>query len=103
MPALIAAFDVGTSGAKGILIDRQGRVVHEGWAAYPTYYPAEGHVEQSPDDWWEAVCTLAQAFWRAGWNREEVEAVALTGQMQDLILVDGDLRALGRAILYSDA
>ncbi len=100
---LIAAFDIGTSAAKGVLVERARGIVHEETRAYPTAYPAAGLVEQDPEDWWRAAHDLCAAFWRAGYAPERVEAVALTGQMQDVILLARDNTALRPAILYSDA
>lgn len=100
---LIAAFDVGTTAAKGVLVDRDRGIVCEQACGYDVLHRPGGHVEQEPDDWWEAVRRLARTFWQAGWDPREVEAIALTGQMQDVILVDGENRAVGPAILYSDA
>jgi len=100
---LIAAFDIGTSAAKGVLVERARGIVHEETRSYATAYPAAGLVEQDPEDWWRAVRDLCAAFWRAGYAPDRVEAVALTGQMQDVILLARDNTALRPAILYSDA
>jgi len=100
---LIAAFDIGTTAAKGVLVERARGIVHEEARAYATAYPSPRLVEQDPEDWWRAVRDLCAAFWRAGYAPDQVEAVALTGQMQDVILLARDNRALRPAILYSDA
>lgn len=100
---LIAAFDIGSTAAKGTLIERERGIVAERSAGYPTHYGPDGHIEQDPEDWWRAVIELAMGFWREGWDAGRVEAIALTGQMQDLIPLDEALRPLGPAILYSDA
>jgi len=100
---LIASFDIGSTAAKGALIERERGIVAERSASYPTRYGPDGHIEQDPEDWWRAVIELAAGFWREGWDAGRVGAIALTGQMQDLILLDHALRPLGPAILYGDA
>ena len=100
---LIAAFDIGSTAAKGTLIERERGIVAERSAGYPTHYGPDGHIEQDPEDWWRAVIDLARGFWHEGWDAGRVEAIALTGQMQDLIPLDKALRPLSPAILYSDA
>jgi len=100
---LIAAFDIGTTAAKGVLVERARGIVYEEARAYATAYPSARFVEQDPEDWWRAVRDLCAAFWRAGYAPDRVEAVALTGQMQDVILLARDNTALRPAILYSDA
>ena len=77
----VYAIDFGTSGAKR----SDGRTVE-----YPTHYPAPGHVEQHPSDWFHAFEKLFVP---------DAEAMVLTGQMQDLIYLDRDDDT---AVLYSD-
>jgi xylulokinase len=90
---MIAALDVGTSAVKALITDGEGRVLARGQAPYPTHRPRPGWVEQDPGDWWRAA---GEALGRCGAVREQVQALAVTGQMQDLVCA-------GRAaILYSD-
>ncbi len=103
-PSLVASFDLGTTTAKGVLVDiTTGSVVAEGSVEYPTAHGEGGTIEQEPADWWAATCTLAQGFWRAGHDPGGVAMIALTGQMQDVVMIDEAGQALGPAILYSDA
>ncbi len=95
---VIAAVDIGTTSAKAVTIDRQGRIVARGKAGYATAVGASGQAEQSPEDWWAAACEALRACAAPG---VAVVALALTGQMQDLVLTaEGNL--LRPAILYSD-
>jgi xylulokinase len=99
MPFLLC-LDLGTSAAKAALLDLDGTVHHRADAAYPTRREADGTAEQDPRDWERAARTVLRALLEevpAG----EVLALALTGQMQDLVPVpaQGAPRA---AILYSD-
>lgn len=98
MRDLIAAVDVGTSTVKAALVDRHGRVVARGQAPLPTATPAPGRVEQDPEDWWAAT---RQALRACAADPARVAALALTGQMQDLVLHDG-VRPTRPAILYAD-
>ncbi len=51
---IILAVDLGTSGMKVALATLAGRVL--GWETEPVrlYLTADGGVEQSPGEWWEA-------------------------------------------------
>ncbi|MCC6614257.1 MAG: hypothetical protein IT320_12320 [Anaerolineae bacterium] len=91
------AFDIGTTGAKAALIDAQGRVIRSAFRGYPTHSAAGGVVEQSARDWWGAACASAREI-----DASSAEAVVLTGQMQDVILVDQDAQPVYPVILYSD-
>lgn len=99
----ILAIDIGTTGAKAALVAADGQVIASGYSGYPTHTPANHWVEQIPADWWDATCqALAQLWTTRGVERSTIAAVALSGQMQDMILL-GDDGALGPAILYSDS
>lgn len=96
----VLTVDVGTSAAKAALcVD--GRIVDVASAGLAVDAPSPGWAEQSPDDWWlslaEAITSLPDA------HRTGLDAIAVTGQMQDLIAIDGDGDSVRPAILYSDA
>lgn len=92
-------FDLGTSGAKAALLTDDGQIVRSADAPYPTHTAPGGIVEQHAADWWSAVQTVCAAL---ASDLPHVKAVATTGQMQDLILVDADGLSPFPVILYSD-
>ncbi len=92
------AFDIGTTGTKAALVDDAGRVLRSASREYPTHTGAGGVVEQDAADWWNAVLHTCRELDA----RDEAEAIALTGQMQDAILVRADGEAMRPVILYSD-
>lgn len=97
----IVAIDIGTTGAKVALVARDGQILASGYDAYPTHTGEGNRMEQTPGDWWRATCAALTQLWQAGSDRNTIAAVALSGQMQDLILL-GEHEAVGPAILYSD-
>ncbi len=102
-PELLLGIDIGTSGAKTVLIDRRGAVVAEAMVAYPMHVPRPGWAEQEPDDWWRAtVAGVKQVLTAAGYSGSSVAAVGLTGQMHGLVLVDRSGAALRRCIMWND-
>lgn len=95
----VLALDLGTSGAKAALVTRDGQVVADVSAGYSTTTGPSGEVEQFPGDWWQASCdAVRRCLSRAN---ARVVAIALTGQMQDLVLLSGG-DVLGPALLYAD-
>jgi xylulokinase len=92
------ALDIGTTGTKAALLDHEGRALRAAYREYPTHSAAGGIMEQDARDWWRAASEAARAL-EAG----AVEGVALTGQMQNVILVDRDGEATHPVILYSDS
>lgn len=99
------AIDVGTSDIKAALVDLEtGRFSQRCSRRVRTFSSRSGWVEQRPSEWWDAtVLVINELIHRHGGNKD-VSAVSVTGQMQDLILVnkesDGALNDV--AILYSD-
>ena len=51
----LIGLDVGTSGAKCIMIDETGKVVASSTQEYPLSTPRPGWAEQNPEDWWQGV------------------------------------------------
>lgn len=97
MTGLVAGLDLGTSSAKLVVVDHRGTHVAQAEAAYPTHAAPGGVAEQDPEDWWAATRAV---FQRCG-VADQIVAVGLTGQMQDLVLVARG-RAVRPALLYSD-
>ena len=56
MPNYVIAHDLGTTGNKATLYDREGSLVGASFSGYETEYAHTGWAEQNPDDWWQAVC-----------------------------------------------
>jgi xylulokinase len=97
----IVALDIGTTGVKAALLDRQGQIVASGYAQYATF--ADGNrIEQEPEAWWRATGEALAALWQQAPTGVVVAGVTLSGQMQDTILL-AEQGAVGRAILYSDS
>ena len=51
----LIGLDIGTSGAKCILVDDKGAVLASSTQEYPLSTPKPGWAEQDPQDWWDAV------------------------------------------------
>jgi len=90
----LIGLDVGTSGAKGIAIDEDGRVLAVAEESYPLSTPRPGWAEQDPDDWWRASQSVLA--------RLPEGPVGLSGQMHGLVVLGEDDRVLRPAILWND-
>lgn len=96
---VIVAADIGTTGVKVTLVTADGEVVARGSGSYTTGSMISGsHVEQHPEEWWEATVAAVRSVLE---DRHRPIALALTGQMQDVVLLRGD-DVLRPALLYSD-
>lgn len=96
----VIAVDIGTTAAKAAVVDRSGKIYASVSATYPLFKQGP-EVTQSPSDWWQAAQQCIRSLLDAYHEKSELSAVVLTGQMQDLILLDSQ-NALAPAILYSD-
>ncbi|MDR1205206.1 MAG: gluconate kinase, partial [Peptococcaceae bacterium] len=97
----IATFDIGTTALKGIIVSAAGTRIMEKSVALETVFDGD-FKEQRPLDWYSAFCEISTHFFREGLCPENVLGIAMSGQMQDLIPVDEDIRPVCNAILYSD-
>lgn len=94
MSRRILVLDVGTSALKAVVFDAAGRIVASREAGYG---PAPGLHRQSINAWWAAAREAITAL-----DPPQVDAVVLSGTMENLIPVDAHGNAVGNAILYSD-
>lgn len=96
----LLSVDIGTTALKSSLIARDGTVVASQSEEYPLVANGSA-MEQDPQLWWEAFCKTSRALTEKH-PHLELSAVVLSGQMQDLIMVDAHNQVIGNAILYSD-
>ena len=75
---LILAHDLGTTGNKANLFDVDGTLLGSAFAGYATAYPQPNWAEQSPHDWWNAVCvTTRQLLAETGTDPHAIAAVVV--------------------------
>ncbi len=93
--------DLGTSGVKILLVATNGEILAEITKGYPVLYPQTGWTEQSPEDWWTAVCNgLGELL--QGQNRAVVKGISFGGQMHGLVVLDKDDNVIRPCILWND-
>lgn len=96
---LLLGLDVGTGSCKLQIINTAGKRVKSVSTTYPTYYPRTRWVEQDPKSWWKATVQLLR---HCKSSLRDVECLALSSQMETIVPVSKNGKALGRAILWSD-
>jgi xylulokinase len=95
---IFMALDIGTTGTKAALIDDQFNVLETAYQDYETHSAGGGIVEQNAEDWWNAAQKAALVL-----DGSKAQAIVLTGQMQDLILLNDSGASIRPVILYSDS
>ena len=91
-------FDIGSGSTKAALI-AEGEILRSASAAYPTDFGDGGEAEQNASDWWAAVKRVCHEIEAPA----DIAGIVLTGQMQDVILLDENCAPLRPVILYSDS
>lgn len=100
---LLLGIDVGTTGARALLIDAAGRVVTGATVEYPMFTPRPLWAEQDPRQWWKAtVAATRQVLGEATGETGRVVGVGLTGQMHGLVLLDAQGEVLRPCIMWND-
>ena len=99
----LIGLDVGTSGAKCIMIDETGKVVASSTQEYPLSTPRPGWAEQNPEDWWQGVvCGLRAILEKAKVNPGDILGLSYSGQMHGLVALDENNEVIRPAILWCD-
>lgn len=103
MRTLLLGIDIGTSACKVAAFLPNGEVVATAAEAYSVYYPQEGWAEQSPEEWWQAVCRAVQSVFAEGKVLPaEIAAVGIDGQSWSAIPVTADGEVLHRTPIWTD-
>ncbi len=103
MGNLILAHDLGTSGNKATLYNFNGELVASNTHTYDTLTPANGFVEQDPQEWWRAVCESTKKMIQDALIRpSQIDCVTFSGQMMGCIPVDKDGNHLYHALIWAD-
>src|SRR5579859_7286950 len=90
MPDTILGIDIGTSAAKAILLDLDGRELATASQSYPLLTPQPGWVEQDPEAVWQALCAVLRelASQAQGQRTRKCVALALAAQAGSIIPAD---------------
>lgn len=96
---MLLGIDVGTSGARALLVDDRGRVLQEAVCEVPLHTPRPGWAEQHPEDWWNAARSVLDQV-SAG---HSIRAIGLSGQMHGVALLDSAGQVLAPAQIWCDS
>ena len=85
----LLGIDIGTSGTKTVLFDRDANPVAAKTFEYPLYQEQNGWAEQEPEDWWQAtVQGVRQVLDASGVSPADIKGIGLSGQMHGLVMLD---------------
>jgi xylulokinase len=99
----LLGIDVGTTGAKAVLVNAAGKVVASSTHEYPLHTPRPGWAEQDPADWWKAtVAAIRDVIAESEVKPEEVRGLGLSGQQHGSVFLDGEAQVLREALIWCD-
>ena len=89
MKRYILALDEGTTSARAILFDRQGRTVASAQHEFPQIYPQPGWVEHDPMAIYAAqYAAMTECIAGSGIDPEEIAALGITNQRETVVVWD---------------
>ena len=93
--------DLGTSGVKLLLMDKNGQIRNKVTRTYPISFPNPGWSEQAPRDWYgetiEGIRDLISDI-----DPKEIRGIGIAGQMHGLVMLDKEGEVIRPAILWND-
>ena len=93
--------DLGTSAAKLLLVDGEGRILNTVTKEYPLEFPNPGWSQQAPEDWKKAVMEGVPEL-LTGFDGTQVAGIGCGGQMHGLVVLDAEDNVIRPAILWND-
>jgi gluconokinase len=99
----LVGLDIGTTSAKAVAFDPEGRVLGAAEAGYPLLEPERGFAEQDPEAVLAAALdVLRDATAEAGARGAAVAGLSVSTAMHALVGLDGGGRPLTRVITWAD-
>ena len=92
--------DVGTTGSKATVIEKDGTIVASIYHEYDLRFPQPGYVEMRPDDVWNAVARALREA--AAQYNGPIEAIATASFGEAVVLLGADGRPVCDSIFYTD-
>jgi len=94
--------DIGTTALKAVLLDPQCGVVAQAERPHTLRSPHPGWAEMEPAGWWETTIAACRELTAAN-LASEIAAVAVTGMVPAMVLLDADGNVLRPSIQQNDA
>src|SRR5690625_1718085 len=100
---VILALDLGTTSAKAVIFEQNGKIVAEAERMVTSHYPKPGWVEQDPDEIERsAVEAIHDVITKSKVDSGQILTVSFSAAMHSLICVDENFKPLSRAIIWAD-
>ena len=101
MSELLCVFDVGTTGARTIVFDINGREISRAYEEYPVVKQPTGISEQDPNIWWSAVKNTCNTAVKSV-NKEDIIGISASFFRGTATFIDKDGEVLHPALTWKD-
>ncbi|MBM3120450.1 MAG: xylulokinase, partial [Chloroflexi bacterium] len=102
----VLGIDIGTTGAKVLLVSEAGNITASADAEYPLLTPRPKWSEQDPETWWEATVSATRNCLDKAHSitnsKIEIAGIGLSGQMHGSVFLGKHGEVLRPAILWND-
>lgn len=105
-PLFLVSVDLGTTALKACLYEAGAELTLRGSASKKLTLESgrDGRAEQRPEEWWDALVALVPDLVRSSKvAAERIRGITFCAQMQCLVLVDAESRAVRPALSYLDS
>ena len=97
------AIDLGTTGCRSILFDRNLKIISSKYEEYPLITSVENFVEQDAELWREMTFrTLKKVIKNSGVEGEDIKAISISSQGITIVPVNRELEPIYNAISWLD-
>lgn len=103
-PSYVMALDLGTTGNRAILFDKDGTIAGQAYKELTQYYPQPGWLEHDPREiWQDTVWVIQSALQTSGIQPSQIAAIGIAVQRETCLLWDKTTgRPLHNAIVWQD-
>ncbi len=99
----LMGIDIGTSGAKCVVVNRNGQTVAHASHSYPLETPFPGWAEQDPAWWMDAaIQSIRDVLSMPDVSADQIAGISFSGQMHGLVPLDRKRMVIRKAILWCD-
>lgn len=99
----LLGIDLGTSSIKAGLFDTRGKPIAFADESYPLSTPRSGWAEQSPEDWWRALCVcIRRLVAESGVAPTDIIGMSVDTTCCTVLAADADMNILRPAIMWMD-
>ncbi|MCR5350789.1 MAG: xylulokinase [Acholeplasmatales bacterium] len=93
--------DLGTSGVKGVLFDKEGNIIRDVLKEYDIISLKDGYAEEDPNIWLNKAIDALKELTDVDF-KNDIKGLGFSGQMHGLVLLDKDDNVLRNSIIWCD-